>query len=152
MMSATQAGVFTDQRHRRQEKPQDGVHREQWGNPAVICLGIKPNRQAHVHLAKVTKYGTGLSGGSQRWRCMEIAKNSCRAQKKYSHVPDGDWKTTRPYGIYYKEDSSKPDTHNLIVRLDGSPGNSAVSNGAWIKTASKRRTDWTQSCLTQMAR
>ena len=47
---------------------------KRWGNPAVICLEIKPNRQAHVHRAKVTKgtlgdtdkCGTGLMGGSQR--------------------------------------------------------------------------------------
>ena len=58
-------------------------------------------------------------------------RNQCRAQKDYSHVPNGDWKTTRQCDIDYKEDSFKPDTHDLIIRLDGSPDDLTDSNRAW---------------------
>ena len=60
-----------------------------------------------------------------------MAENQCRAQKDYSHVPDGNCRVARPYGIDYKEDSSKPDTHDLIVRLGGTPDDLADSHGAW---------------------
>ena len=44
---------------------------------------------------------------------------------------EGNWRTTRPYGIDYKEDSSKPHTHDFIVRLDGTPGDLTDSDWAW---------------------
>ena len=58
-----------------------------------------------------------------------MAEHQCRAQKDYSHVPNGDWKTTRPYGMDYKKDSSKPHIYDLIVRLGGSPYDLIDLNG-----------------------
>ena len=140
--------------------PRTGFTWKRWDNAAVICLEIKPNRQAHVHLTKVTKgtlgetdkHGTDLTGGGERWSWMEMAETQCRAQKDYSHVPNGGWNTTRPYSIDYKEESSKPDTHDLIVRPDGSPDDLTDSNWIWDENCVKRKTVWTPSCLTRTTR
>ena len=51
--------------------------------------------------------------------------------KDYPHRPGGDWRTTRLYDIDYKEDLSKPHTHDLTVCLGGTPGDLADSRGAW---------------------
>ena len=50
---------------------------------------------------------------------MTISENQHRAPKDYHPVAEDKWRETRPSGIDYREDSSKPDTHKLIVRLDG---------------------------------
>ena len=65
---------------------------------------------------------------------MELDGNSrkpVQSTKDYPHVPDGAWKTTRPYGIDYKEDSSKQATHDLKVRLGGTPDDLIDSRGVW---------------------
>ena len=41
------------------------------------------------------------------------------------------WRETRPFGIGYRGNSSKPDTHDLIVRLDGTADDLTDSNGTW---------------------
>ena len=65
---------------------------------------------------------------------MELGENGrklVQSAKGLLPCANGDWKTTRPCGIDYKEDSPKPDADDLIVRLDGSPDDLADSNGAW---------------------
>ena len=102
---------------------------KRWDDPTMICLEIEPNHQARVHLAKATKGEPGntdkrctdLMGGSQQRSWMEMAGNQCRAQRGYSHVPSGNWRAIRSFGIDYKEHSSRPDTHDLIVHLGGTP-------------------------------
>ena len=41
------------------------------------------------------------------------------------------WREAHPFGIDCREDSSKPDTHKLVVRLDGTEEDLTDSNGTW---------------------
>ena len=58
-------------------------------------------------------------------------ENQSRAPKDYCPAAETEWWETRLFGIYYREDSSKPDTHDLIVNLDGTPRDLTDSNEAW---------------------
>ena len=82
--------------------------------------------QEHVHLATAARVKPGgigkrivSFGGEQKWYWMTICVNQPRAPKDYHHVTEQKWRPERPFGIDYREDSSKPDTHKLVVRLDG---------------------------------
>ena len=42
-----------------------------------------------------------------------------------------DWRQTHPYSIDFNEDSSKPETHDMRVRLDGGKSDLIKSRGDW---------------------
>ena len=41
------------------------------------------------------------------------------------------WMATCPFGVDYREDSPKPDTHDFIVCLDGTANDLTDSKGTW---------------------
>ena len=66
------------------------------------------------------------------WHWMDVAE--CRrtgAPKYYRPKKEKEWRQTQPYGIDYKEDSSKPKTHDMRVRLDGRTHDMIKSQGDW---------------------
>ena len=83
---------------------------------------------------------------------MEMSENQHKAPKDYYPVPEGGWWATRPFSIDYREDSPKPDTHDLIVRLDGTANDLTDSKGTRDKNALERKTDTTLFCRTRTAR
>ena len=83
---------------------------------------------------------------------MEMSENQHMAPKDYYPVTENGWRETHPFGIDYRGDLSKPDTHDLIVRLDGTANDLIDSKGTWDKHASKRRTDRTLFCRIRTAR
>ena len=60
---------------------------------------------------------------------MTMSVNQPRATKDYHHVAEQKWRQARPFGIDYIEDSSKPDTHKLVVRLNDTEEDLTDSNG-----------------------
>ena len=62
---------------------------------------------------------------------MEVSGNQHRATKDYYPAPENGWREIHPFGIYYKEDSPKPGTHDPIVRLGGTAKDLTDSQGAW---------------------
>ena len=60
---------------------------------------------------------------------MEMSENQYRAPKDYHPVAENEWREARPFGIDYREDSSKPDTDDLIVCLDGTANDPTDPNG-----------------------
>ena len=53
------------------------------------------------------------------------------APKYYRPKKERDWRHTRQYDIDYKEDSPKPETHDMRVRLDGGKRDLNESRGDW---------------------
>ena len=70
-------------------------------------------------------------GVEQKWYWVTMSVNQPRAPKDYHHVAEQEWRQARPFGIYYREDSSKPDTHKLVVRLGDTEEDLTDSNGTW---------------------
>ena len=62
---------------------------------------------------------------------MEMSENQRRVPKDYYLVPEDGWRETRQFGIEYGKDSVKPDTHDLIVRLDGTANDLTDSKWTW---------------------
>ena len=62
---------------------------------------------------------------------MAMSEDQHRAPKDYSPAAHAKWRKARPYGINYREDSSKPGTHKLVVRLDGTEDDLTVSDWKW---------------------
>ena len=60
-----------------------------------------------------------------------MSGNQHRAPNYYYPVVENKWQETRPFGIYYRENSSKPDTYHLSMRLDGTANDLTDSNGTW---------------------
>ena len=60
---------------------------------------------------------------------MAMSETQHRAPKDYSPAAHAEWREARPFGINYREDSSEPETHKLVVRLDGTESDLTVSNG-----------------------
>ena len=52
-------------------------------------------------------------------------------QSYYRSDKEKEWRKARPCGIDYKEDYSKPKTHNMKVRLDGGAADMVKSQGDW---------------------
>ena len=50
----------------------------------------------------------------------------------------GDWETTRSYDINYKADSSKEDTHDMVVCLGSTTNDLAASQGAWDENCTEK--------------
>ena len=112
-----------------------------WRDPVITCITLTPSYQEHVHMATVTrkKLGgidrrTATFGGVQKCYWMTMSENQHRASKDYYPLAEDKWRETHPLGIDYREDSSKPDTHKLIVRLDGTADNLTDSDGTWDET------------------
>ena len=63
-----------------------------------------------------------------------MSEDQHRAPKNYSSAAHVKWRKARPFGTNYREDSSKPETHKLVVRLDGAEGDLTVSDGKWNDT------------------
>ena len=74
------------------------------------------------------------------------------APKDYNPIPDAGWRHSRPYGINYKEDFSKPETRDMEVRLDGEHGDLTTSQGNGTATAPKTRAGKRWCSRTQMTR
>ena len=53
------------------------------------------------------------------------------APKNYRPKLEEDWLKTRPYGTNYKENSSKEDTHDMVIRVDGTASDITSSQGTW---------------------
>ena len=63
-----------------------------------------------------------------------MSERQCRVPKHFSPAPETKWRESRPFGINYREDSSRPDTQSLVVRLDGTADGLTDSHGDWDKT------------------
>ena len=77
-------------------------------------------------------------GGKRRWCWVAVVEGHAHDQgpgapKDHSPDPETDWRYTRPHGTGYKEDFSKPETHDMLVRLDGETSDMIVSQGIWDK-------------------
>ena len=68
-------------------------------------------------------------GGKLQWNWMEMVESQDDAPKNYFPKLQESWRTTRPCGINYKEDSSKEDTQDMVARLDGMASDLAASQG-----------------------
>ena len=105
-----------------------------------MALTIEPECQAHIREVNVTEGepgdtngpGASFMGGKPRWYWMEMAEGhgedapkDCRPEKETA------WRCTRPHGIDYKEDSSKPEIHDMLVRFGGKTSVMTESQGAW---------------------
>ena len=109
-----------------------------WGDPVIVCITITSRCQQHVHLATGTRKILGgrdrrisLLGGGKKWYWMTLSENQPRVPKDYGPAAANEWRETRPFGIDYKENSSKPDTHDPTVRLAGTPRDLTDSGGEW---------------------
>ena len=60
-----------------------------------------------------------------------MSENQPRVPNDYYPAAENEWRGTHPFGIDYREDSSKPDTHDLIVRLDDTARDLTDSSGTW---------------------
>ena len=60
-----------------------------------------------------------------------MSENQHTAPKDDYPVAGDKWREARPFGIDYREDSSKPNTHKLIVRLDSTADDLTDSGGTW---------------------
>ena len=52
-------------------------------------------------------------------------------QKYYRPDKEEEWRKTHPYGIDYKGDYSKPETHDMRVRFDGGAPDMTRPKGDW---------------------
>ena len=109
-----------------------------WGNPRIACIRLTPSCQEHVHLAATTRKQVGgtdkrtvLMGGERKWYWMAMSEDQHRVPKDYSPAAHAKWREARPFGTNYREDSSKPGTRKLVVRLDGTEGDLTVSDRTW---------------------
>ena len=76
--------------------------------------------------------GTSTLGGKPGWHWMDMAEHEENDPRTY-YRPDKEkeWRKARPYGTDYKEDYSKPETHDIKVRLDGGALDEINSQGGW---------------------
>ena len=122
-----------------------------------MILTTEPGCQAHAREANVTKRevgdtdrcGTSYMGGKPRWHWMGLAESQLQdgdALKYYCPEPETDWRHARPYGTDSKEDSSREETHDMLMRLGDTTSDMTVSQGCGTKAAPKRRTG-NKSCF-----
>ena len=60
---------------------------------------------------------------------MTMTEDQHWARKDYSPLADEKWREARPFGIDHRGDSPKPETHKLVVRLDGETDDLTLSGG-----------------------
>ena len=82
--------------------------------------GARPVGRSHKKKHGGTRPGTSTLGGKPGWNWMEMAEcEKTDPQMYYRPGKEAEWRKTRPYGVDYKEDYSKPKMHDMRVRLGG---------------------------------
>ena len=118
--------------------PRLGATGRLWGDPVITRIMITPSCQRHVHLAAITRKNLSdtdrritLVGEGRKWYWMTTSENQHRAPKDYYPATENEWRVIHPFGIDYREDSSKPDIQDLIVRFDDTSRDLTDSIGTW---------------------